>query len=231
MCLAAMYYLGKEKESEQWTASELKAELVSARVPKATTFNVADVLGKAGHLVATAGLKANGNLWRLTESGDAHVKARLGIEVDAREIEIRNDAATLELLIGRVADEVVRGYLEESVLAYSVGALRAAVVFLWSGAIRELQEKALTVGVGILNSALVKHDPKARHVDKVEDFAGVKDVTQLLAFREIGLIDKGQWATLGEALGLRNRCGHPTRYKPGVKKTGAFIEDLVGIVF
>jgi hypothetical protein len=77
----------------------------------------------------------------------------------------------------------------------------------------------------------VKHDPKAKPLKVVNDFSAVKDVTQLLAFRELGLIDKGEWQTLQEGLGLRNRCGHPTKYRPGVAKVSAFIEDVVGIVF
>lgn len=70
------------------------------------------------------------------------------------------------------------------------------------------------MGVPALNAALLKHDPKARQVGTIEDYSGVKDVIQLLGFRDIGLIDKGEWVTLQESLDLRNRCGHPTKYKP-----------------
>ena len=86
-------------------------------------------------------------------------------------------------------------------------------------------------GRSCLNSALQKHDPKAKHVSKIDDFAAIKDGTTLLACRELAIIDKGQWQTLGEALRLRNSCGHPTRYRPGLKKASSFIEDVVGIVF
>ena len=231
VCLAAMYYLRDEKAIEECTAAELKAALMAARIPKAKTFNVADVLGKAGHLVSAHKYASTASLWQLTESGDRQVREKLGIVGDATEIEIKNDISVMGSLVTGVSDDVVRSYLEESVLAYGVGALRASVVFLWSGAIRHLQDKALAIGVTALNAALRKHDPKARHVGKIEDYSGVKDVTQLLGFREIGLIDKGEWATLQEGLDLRNRCGHPTKYKPGVKKASAFIEDVVGIVF
>jgi hypothetical protein len=83
----------------------------------------------------------------------------------------------------------------------------------------------------VLTAAVQKHDPKARGVAKLEDFAGVKDKTALLAFREVGLLDKRQWATLQEGLDLRNRCGHPTKYRPGAAKASSFVEDVVGIVF
>jgi hypothetical protein len=232
LCLVAMYYLRHEKATNQCTASDLKAALVAARIPGAKNFSVTSILAQAGHLVSTSEKDAfKANLWHLTDSGEAHVRAKLGIVVAAGEVEIKNDLAVMDSLVASVADEVVRGYLTESELAYGVGALRASVVFLWSGAIRQLQDRALAHGIPALNAALLKHDPKARHVGKIEDFSGVKDVTQLLAFREVGLIDKGEWTTLGEGLDLRNRCGHPTKYKPGVKKVSAFIEDIMGIAF
>jgi hypothetical protein len=43
-------------------------------------------------------------------------------------------------------------------------------------------------------------------------------------------VDKAEKTTLSEALDLRNRCGHPSRYH-GVKKVSSFLEDVIGIVF
>ena len=230
ICLAALKWLQDEGHVSA-TASEIKDTLVTARVPKAKNFNVADVLGKAGHLVATSGKSASkANLWSLTTSGEDWVNDQLGIE-NAPAVVV-NSVAGLNALLSNITDDVIRGYVEEALLCYQVGALRASVVFLWSGAIRNLQDRALSLGVAKLNAALTKHDPKAKHVSKIEAFSAVKDVTQLLAFRELGLIDKGEWQTLDdEGLGLRNRCGHPTKYKPGVNKVAAFIEDIVGIAF
>jgi len=36
---------------------------------------------------------------------------------------------------------------------------------------------------------------------------------------------------LSQALDLRNKCGHPTKYRPRKIKARSFIEDVVGIVF
>jgi len=79
--------------------------------------------------------------------------------------------------------------------------------------------------------ALHKHDPKARPVHQLDDFAYIKDALALLAARDLGLLDKNQKDTLEDALGLRNRCGHPSKYKPGVKKVSSYIEDIVSVVF
>ena len=130
-----------------------------------------------------------------------------------------------------IDSQEVRAYIEEAIKCLQVDALRASVVFLWTGAIKVVQQGVLSIGISQLNSALLKYDQKSRHVSKVDDFAYVKDKTTLLAAQELGRLDKGQRETLEEALNLRNRCGHPTKYRPGIKKVSSFIEDVTGIVF
>jgi hypothetical protein len=229
VCLGVLYYHQRYRDKPALTTEEVRNELVRARVPKASKINVADVLNKSGALVDSPGLSGDRRLWQLTTSGETHIRARLNLPATASEVE--HDAATLEVLAANVGDPIVRDYILEAIKCLSVGALRAAVVFLWTGAVRALQEEAVSKHAANLNSAISKHDPKARQVTKLEDFAYIKDATALLAFQELGILDKGERATLGEALDLRNRCGHPTKYKPGVKKASSFIEDVVGIVF
>ncbi len=53
----------------------------------------------------------------------------------------------------------------------------------------------------------------------------------MLSAQELGLYDKNQRAVLEDCLNLRNKCGHPGKYKVGPKKVSSFIEDLIGIVF
>ncbi len=227
--LAILYFETRLGDAEAISSVDIRAGLKKARVPGHASVNVSDVLGKAGHLVDSTKGGGARLQWHLTDSGVAYVKGI--VQADPGDIDVVNDASTLTSLAQSIADDVVRSYVEESVLCLQAGALRAAVVFLWSGAIRVVQEKCLAHGAAALNAAITKHDPKAKRVQKIEDFAAIKDVTTLLAARELGVIDKGQWQTLGEGLDLRNRSGHPTRYRPGVKKASSFIEDVVGIVF
>lgn len=109
--------------------------------------------------------------------------------------------------------------------------MRASIVFLWSGAIREIQQKLLFVDNKKLNTAIQKHDPKARNVRRIDHFAYIKDKVTLLSALEIGMLDKNEKDILEEALNLRNKCGHPGKYKPGPKKVSSFIEDIVNVVF
>jgi hypothetical protein len=229
--LAVLYYAQFVEGHASMTAPELRDRLVDARVPKARRVNVADVLAHARHLVDS--VRAEGTVarsWHLTVSGKEHVEALLGLSTV--EPEVLNDVAALRARSLAIKDDVVRGYVEEAILCLQVNALRATVVFLWAGAMRKLQEDVFASHQAkAITASIQKHDPKTRPLDTVDDFAGVRDKFSLLAMRDLGRIDKGEWATLEEALSLRNRCGHPTRYRPGSKKVASFVEDLTGIVF
>jgi hypothetical protein len=80
-------------------------------------------------------------------------------------------------------------------------------------------------------AAVPKHDQKARPIKSLDDFAYVKDAIILLAAKDLGVLDKPQKDTLAEALDLRNRCGHPGKYRPGPKKVTAFVEDITSVLF
>jgi hypothetical protein len=103
-------------------------------------------------------------------------------------------------------------------------------VFIWAAA-REIQTKMMAKGSTAVTAAVQKHDPKARTINKIDDFAYVKEAVQLLAAMGLGLLDKREKDTLEESLDLRNRCGHPSKYTPGVKKVSAFVEDVTSILF
>ena len=96
--------------------------------------------------------------------------------------------------------------------------MRAAVVFTWAGAMRTLHEAALKRGEHALNTALKKQYQSARTVKAIGDFGWIRDRTFLDACPDLAILDKGQKQTLIGWLDLRNSCGHPTNYQPGVKK-------------
>ena len=230
--LAAMYFLRVRLDIATVTIQTLREHLTLARVRGARTMNISDVLAKAGPSVTRVAPSSAGGAsgWRLTDTGAKRVRELVG----EPEVAVANtrEIATLDALTARIGDDVVRGYVHEAITCLGADARRAAVVFVWTGAIRHLEEAALAVNTGRdVTDALRRHDPKSRSVGRVSDFANTKDSVELLAFRELGMLDKGQWQTLKEALDLRNLCGHPTKYRPGAAKVASFIEDVVGIVF
>jgi len=227
--LAVMYYRQRYDGVDSLTAEQIKSGLERARAPKWKSVNVPDVLAKSGELVDTTGREGAALLWKLTPSGEEHVREQLGLP--ATDPEVEHDVGSLTAIVAKVKDLVVRAYVEEAITCLQVDALRACVVFLWVGAVRIIHTEMLTYGEIPLNAALLKHDRNARKVTKVDHFAYIKDSVALLAAQDLGMFDKSEKDTLEEALDLRNRCGHPAKYKPGAKKVSSFIEDLISTVF
>jgi len=228
-CLAVLYYQEKFRDVASATVDSLRATLRSAHIKNAARANIADTLAKSAPFVETVGEDTGKFLWALTDSGKAYVRKLLKLPMVPPQVE--QDVSELEALLKNITDPDVHSYVDEALKCLRVGALRATVVFLWAAAIRRVQEKCLALGVGVLNPALQKHDPKARNVSKLDDFAHVKEKTVILATEDLGLYDKSQRSVLEDCLDLRNRCGHPSKYAPGSKKVAAFLEDVLNLAF
>jgi len=228
-CLAVLYFKVRYEQVESLTAEQIRQLLVHARIPKATSMNVPDVLNKSGDFVDSPGHTGKARLWRITLTGEVHVRKILGLPEAQPELE--HSVASLETLAGKLANAGVRHYVDESIKCLRFDALRAAVVFLWAGTVYVLREACVARGLPQTNAAIRVHDSKAREVKKSDDFAYIKDSVLLLAAEGLGILDKSERTTLGEALDLRNKCGHPTKYNPGILKACGFVEDVLGIVF
>jgi hypothetical protein len=228
-CLAVLYFKHRYEQVESLTAEKIRNALIQCRVRRAKFINVADVLSKGGAMVDSPGAKGLARLWRLTGAGEIQVRQMMGSK-DA-EAEIEHDVGYLRTLATEFADPLVREYIKEAVDCLSVGALRAGVVFLWAGAVRTLQERVLGKGLAQLNAAIRVHDARTREVKKLDDFQYVKESTLLLVAEGVGALDKAERNTLEESLNLRNKCGHPNKYDPRIKRASSFIEDVTGIVF
>lgn len=230
LVLAVLFFYKQFKDADGMTAAQIKAALVQAKVPKAKAMNVNAVINNSAPLVHSPRGKEDGAfVFELTDSGEKHIRDLLDVPLPSAGVQ--QDVSTLRTLSAKVSDATVRGFIDEAIQCLGADALRAAIVFLWSGAVRTLHDDALAQGEQKLNAALRKQDPKAREVKKIEDFAWIKDRTFLDACPDLGVLDKGEKDTMVEALGLRNRCGHPTKYRPGANKARSFIEDVVGIVW
>jgi len=227
--LAVLYFSERYEGVAALTVDQIRIRLKRARVTGSKTLNIADTLAKSGHFVDSPGTEGLKRLWSLTSTGQEEVRTTLGLP--AAEPEVEHDVAVLQALLSKIADPMAREFVAEGIKCLRVGALRASVVFIWSGAIQVLHNRAWTLGSAKVNAAVLTHDPKARNLSSSDDFAYVKDRVALLAVQDLGFLDKGQRSTLEEALDLRNRSGHPTNYRPGIKKVSSFIEDVAGIVF
>ena len=203
--------------------------LKRARIPRANKLNLADTLSKSAPYVDTPGKEGNRFLWSLTMTGQEYVRQLLNLP--AKDVEIENDVSSLETLISALNDSDAVDYLNEAVKCLQINALRATVVFLWSGAIKKIRDDVFSCGICDVNAAIIKFDAKAKPIRKLDDLVVIKESVLLLSAQELGLYDKNQRTVLEDCLNLRNKCGHPGKYKVGPKKVSSFIEDLIGIVF
>jgi len=227
--LATLYYLKHAKGQNIVRVSELRLELKLARVKGARHANLSQALRSCSSHVASVPMKNAVYGWSITRSGEQHIE---GLS-DVSEVKTHTglDVSTLRRVVDSVVDTDVRGYIEESVKCLEAGAIRACVVFLWAGAMRRIQVKMIALGASTINSAVTRHDPKARTLKTVDDFAYIKESTQLLAAQDLGLFDKNERDVLDDCLKLRNKCGHPGKYSPGPNKVRSFIEDIVPLAF
>lgn len=141
------------------------------------------------------------------------------------------DVSRLEESISLMQDREERAYLHEALLCINSGSLRAGIIFAWNAAVVNIRKKCMSDGMTKLNQAIQKHYQKAPTISNVDDLADIRDSTLLLAFQSLGHVDKGEKDALGECLDLRNKCGHPSQYRPKSLKAMSFLEDLLTLVF
>jgi hypothetical protein len=229
LVLAVMYYLKSYELKESVTTADVAAAFTRAKHARGKKFQYASILNQAAPWVHSPGSSDGRVLWSLTETGERRIRDMLGLPTDRPEIE--HDVATLRQLSHGVTDGVVKSYLDEGILCLSVNARRAAIVFLWSGAVAALRDQVWGYGAPAIEASLLRHNPKARIFKKRDDFAYVKDSELLQVALDLGVIDKTERDRLTEGLNLRNGSGHASKYEPGAHKTAAFVEDLISIVW
>jgi site-specific recombinase XerD len=140
------------------------------------------------------------------------------------------DTRVIRNLADRISDDDERNYFYEAIDCFGCGALRAGVIMVWIAAMRNIQMQCLK-SIDLLNTAIVRHFPKARNVDTVEDFAYIRDDVILKAAHDLGRFDKNETAQLQECLTLRNQCAHPGNYSPGIHKVQSFVEVIIQMFY
>jgi hypothetical protein len=137
--------------------------------------------------------------------------------------------ASLENLVGRLADDAERRFLAEAIACVQVGAKRAAVVMVWLLAVDHMQRHILVKKLSEFNQTLAKRsDHKGLTIAAKDDFAEIRDErTFIEIMRSARIITNDVRKILDEKLGFRNTCAHPSDIEMHENKVAAAIEDLV----
>lgn len=230
LALSVLYW--NERYGPQWamTAADVKTSLVQARVTNAKNINVPDVLAKAGANVDVVGNTAGGaKLWQLTETGRKLIRNVHGLpEVEP---ELEHGVADLEKTAVKIKDPDAKKYIDEAILCLSVNALRAAIVFVWVGALADVKARIWAKGAPAVSAAIQKYYVKSQPLASMDDLLKYQEVDLLKVAQDLNIVDKAQHKILGQALDLRNQCGHPNKYWPSVSKAKAHIEDVASVLW
>lgn len=140
------------------------------------------------------------------------------------------DMSSIEKMLFKINHPEIKDYIIESIHCINSGLHRASVIFIWSAAVYIIREKCLKHSSNILNKAIKKYQSSAPNIKRIEDFSYIKDSNLLEVSRELNIFDKDEKNVLQECLNLRNKCSHPSSYKPKPIKVKAYLEDIVSIV-
>jgi hypothetical protein len=229
LTLSVLYWHERYGSKPSMTAGEVKAALIQARITNAKNINTSDVLARAGANVDVAGNAAGGaKLWGLTETGRKAV--RLAHDLPEAEPELEHGVGELEKVAAKIANPDAKKFIQEAIQCLSVDALRAAIVFVWVGAIADIKERVWQHGAANVTTAFQRYNQKAQ-LKTHDDLLKFQESDILNVAQDLGVIDKAQKIVLGHALDLRNQCGHPNKYWPTVAKAKAHIEDIAGILW
>lgn len=228
LVLGILFYKEQHEGLRGLTLAQIRDALRSARVRRHAQINLSDVFIKSGALVDARLAADSAKVWFLTETGKKWIYETSNSLLPNKENE--HDVHKLRAVISKIQSADIKDYLEEAVKCFEVGALRAGVVFVWVAAIRLIQTELLKHSDAKVNASIQAHYQKAKYVSSIDHFAYIDDSVTLLAARDLGIFDKSEYGVLKEALDLRNKCGHPGKYKPGINKINSFLEDIVNVL-
>lgn len=204
------------------SASAIRDLAVDSGLRAARGWNVSDVLGKSGGKAVRTG-----GGWELTSAGKKHILGIAGVTPG----QPQKLAATLRSATAKIGEAQTRAFVEEAVLCFEHGLLRAAVVFSWIGAVSVLYDYVLANHLSAFNAEALKRDPKWKQAKTRDDLARMKEHDFLQICEMISMIGKNVKTELESALKLRNACGHPSSLQIGENRAAAHIEVLILNVF
>lgn len=147
---------------------------------------------------------------------------------------IREISETLHARVLTITDADERGYIEEALacLHPTVNAHRAAIVMGWAATMFNLRRKIERTGLPAFNAEFQRRFPKARKrpVSVIDDFEEYGDAEILGVAEGMNVISKAVHKALKQHLDIRNNCGHPTDYQPGIHRVKTFFEEVINYV-
>jgi hypothetical protein len=106
--------------------------------------------------------------------------------------DVEPDTRSIERMLFNVRNEDEREYLLEALQCIKAKVYRAAVIFTWTAAIKNIHQRFMKHGENSINTAIQKHQRNAPRIKDVDDFVEIKDSIVLEASETLGIFEKNQ---------------------------------------
>jgi hypothetical protein len=186
-------------------------------------WNIGDILAKAKGI--TIRLPAG---HEVSEKGHARLE-QLGVsKLPAAAAKVAQD---LRKHMANIKDDTTRAFVEEAIKCHEAALYRSAIVMSWVAAVAVLQQEIVAKHLATFNAEVARIDKKWKPATTTDDIGKMREADFLDRLVGIKMIGKNVKIQLGNALDLRNGCGHPNSLKVGANLVAAHIEMLLMNVF
>lgn len=117
----------------------------------------------------------------------------------------------------------IQSYFSESIKCLEYELSRASIVFSWAGFFQVFSEKLFNS----YGDEIRKNRNKWQFKDLTELMENYPESQIIDLSKDVGLINKSFLRVLQGQLSTRNRCAHPTLYKPSINSAIGFVDDMI----
>jgi hypothetical protein len=216
------YFLTMENEESVATTAAIDEYFRSCDLspPKNTSAYLSGALvGKNAKFVKVAGG------YRLQRGYRDKIAKELGMSAH-----VIQTSAELRKLESKLPSGAQKGFLQELIDCFEIGANRAAIVMCWILTLDHLYEYILKHHRADFDVVLAKNLDKRVRVTKIQnrdDFGDIPEAKFIEFLRSAGIISNDVRKILDEKLGIRNSSAHPSAVAIKPSKVAEFIDDLI----
>lgn len=160
--------------------------------------------------------------FRLSSTARDQVEKMLPAEAAPKQI-----VAELKKLEAHVTDPHQKTFLEETIMCFSHGAYRAAIVMAWNLAYHHACAYILVGHLPAFNAQLSKAYPKKKIIGKHSDFEDLKESELIEVAKGAQVFSVSTSKVLSEKLAKRNSAAHPSSVIVMPVTADEVISDLV----
>jgi hypothetical protein len=175
--------------------------------------------------LATGGLKRllrDAGGYRLNSVTREKVAAML-----PKPVEVKQLVTELRKLEAQMTDPHQKTFLAETILCFSHGAFRAAIVMAWNLAYHHACSYILANHLAAFNLQMAKAFPKKKAVGKHSDFEDLQESDVIEIAKGAQIFSKATSGTMKAKLDIRNMAAHPSSTVVAPIKAEEVIIDLV----